>query len=180
MGKSYVDTVKYLVKASFEVSGIVEKPDIVGALFGQTEGLLGDDLDFRELQKNGRIGRIEVESRVDRGRTAGTITVPSSLDVVETSILAAALEIVDRVGPCDAKVRVQRIEDTRSLKRKVLVDRAKQLLTSLVHSEIPESKELSEIVRKAAKISEVVPYGADKLPAGPEIAASDEIILVEG
>ncbi|PIO03536.1 hypothetical protein COX85_02425 [Candidatus Micrarchaeota archaeon CG_4_10_14_0_2_um_filter_55_9] len=180
MGKSYIDTVKYMVKADFEVNGIVEKPDIVGALFGQTEGLLGDDLDFRELQKNGRIGRIEVDSRVHKGRTTGSIAVPSSLDMVETSILAAALEIVDRVGPCDATVKVARIEDTRSLKRKVLVDRAKQLLSSLVHSEIPESKELSEIVRKDAKVSEIVSYGADKLPAGPEVAASDEVILVEG
>ncbi len=180
MGKSYIDTVKYLVKARFNVSGIVEKPDIVGALFGQTEGLLGDDLDFRELQKNGRIGRIEVDAKVHKGKTAGTILVPSSLDMVETSILAAALEIVDRVGPCDANIQVDRIEDTRSLKRKVVVDRAKKLLSSLVHSEIPDSKELSEVVRKESKVSDIVSYGADKLPAGPDVASNDEILLVEG
>src|SRR3989304_46660 len=95
MGKTYVDTVKYIIKASIDIDGIVEKPDIVGAIFGQTEGLLGDELDLRELQKSGRIGRIEVDTSVRGGKCFGTITVPSSLDMVDTSILAAALEIVD-------------------------------------------------------------------------------------
>src|SRR3990167_4811954 len=144
MGKTYVDTVKYMIKANFEIDGLVEKPDIVGAIFGQTEGLLGDDLDLRELQKNGRIGRIEVDSQVRKGKTVGMILVPSSLDMVETSILAAALEIVDRVGPCDAKIAVQRIEDTRNLKRKQVLGRARELLKTMLMSEIPESKELSE------------------------------------
>src|SRR3989344_3163230 len=128
MAKTYVNTVKYVIKASFDIKGVVEKPDIIGAIFGQTEGLLGDDLDLRELQKNGRIGRIEVDSQVRKGKTVGMILVPSSLDMVETSILAAALEIVDRVGPCDAHIAVSRIEDSRNLKRKTVLDRAKDLL----------------------------------------------------
>src|SRR3989338_3150428 len=138
MGKTYVDTVKYLIKANFEIDGLVEKPDIVGAVCGQTEGLLGDELDLRELQKNGRIGRIEVEVQVRRGKSVGTIIIPSSLDMVETSILAAALEIVDRVGPCDAHINVTRIEDSRNLKRKIVLDRARQLLKTLLTEEIPE------------------------------------------
>lgn len=180
MAKTYLDTVKYLVKANFEVDGLVEKPDIVGAVFGQTEGLLGDDLDLRELQKSGRIGRIEVDMNVRGGKSRGTIVVPSSLDMVETSILAAALEVVDRIGPCDARISVTRIEDSRNAKRKIVLDRARLLLKSLLTSEIPESKELTELVREDVKKSEISVYGEDKLPAGPAIASSDAIIFVEG
>ncbi len=180
MGKTYVDTVKYLIKASFEIGGIVEKPDIVGAIFGQTEGLLGDELDLRELQKNGRIGRIEVDLQLRGGKAFGTIVVPSSLDMVETAILAGALEVGDRVGPCEAGIKVHRIEDSRNLKRKVVLDRAKDLLKTLIGSELPESKQLSEMVRDEVKVSEVVSLGADKLAAGPDAETSEEIIVVEG
>lgn len=180
MAKTYIDTVKYLIKAGFEIDGIVEKPDIVGAIFGQTEGLLGDELDLRELQKNGRIGRIEVETQVRGGRSIGTILVPSSLDMVETSILAAGLEIVDRVGPCDARISVTKIEDTRNIKRKQLLERAKGLLKTLLVEEIPESKELSELVREEVKTAGVAYYGEDRLPAGPGVATSGAIIMVEG
>ncbi|MFA6049557.1 MAG: DNA primase DnaG [Candidatus Micrarchaeia archaeon] len=180
MGKTYIDAVKYLIKANLEVDGIVEKPDIVGAVFGQTEGLLGDELDLRELQKNGRIGRIEVDTNVRSGKCFGTLLVPSSLDMAETSILAAALEVVDRVGPCDARILVTKIEDTRNLKRKQVLDRARNLLKTMLVEEIPESKELTELVREDAKVSEIVTYGEDKLPAGPEAARNPEVIFVEG
>ncbi|MFH0713509.1 MAG: DNA primase DnaG [Candidatus Micrarchaeota archaeon] len=180
MGKTYIDTVKYMVKANFEVDGIIEKPDIVGALFGQTEGLLGDDLDFRELQKSGRLGRIEVETQIKGGKTFGQIYVPSSLDMVETSILAASLEIVDRVGPCEARITVEKIEDSRSVKRKQLLDRARNLLKSLVLEELPESKQLTELVRDELKIAEVSTYGEDKLSCGPGLSAFDELVVVEG
>ncbi len=180
MGKTYVDAVKYLVRANFQIDGIVEKPDIVGAVFGQTEGLLGDELDLRELQKNGRIGRIEVDAQVRGGKTTGTILVPSSLDMVETSILAASLEIVDRVGPCDARIGVQRIEDSRNLKRKQVLERAKNLLKNLVDTEIPESRELRELVSENLKTAEIRAFGEDALPAGPGVASSEEIIVVEG
>ena len=180
MGKTYLDTVKYMIRSTIEVDGIVEKPDLVGAVFGQTEGLLGDDLDLRELQKNGRIGRIEVDLHNKQGKSEGTIMVPSSLDMVETSILAAALEIVDRVGPCEARITVNRIEDIRNVKRKKVLDRARNLLRSLLTEEIPESKELTELVREDVKVDEITTYGADKLPAGPDVANANEIIFVEG
>ncbi|NYZ78239.1 DNA primase [Candidatus Micrarchaeota archaeon] len=175
-----MDTVKYLIKSNFEIDGIVEKPDIVGAIFGQTEGLLGDELDLRELQKNGRIGRIEVDAQVRGGKSFGSIIIPSSLDMVETSILAASLEIVDRVGPCDARIAVTRIEDSRNLKRKQLLARAKTLLKTLLSTEIPESKELSELVREDVKISEIAEYGADRLPCGPGIDSIEDVVFVEG
>ena len=180
MGKTYIDTVKYLVYANAEIDGLVEKPDIVGAIFGQTEGLLGDELDLRELQKNGRIGRIEVDLSPRGGKSIGKIKLPSSLDMVETSILAAALETVDRVGPCDAHIKIDKIEDTRTLKRKDLVDRAKILLKTMLSSEIPESKEISEQVRADVKVAEISIYGPEKLPAGPNVSSMDSVILVEG
>jgi len=180
MAKTYIDTVKYLVYADLEIDGLVDKPDVVGAIFGQTEGLLGDELDLRDLQKNGRIGRIEVDLRGQHGKTKGGIKVPSSLDMVETCIIAAALETVDRVGPCEAKININKVEDTRNMKRKVLVDRAKGLLKALLSTEIPESKEISDMVRDEVKKAEIVEYGPDKLPAGPSVDRVNDAILVEG
>ncbi len=180
MGKTYIDTVKYIVYADVEINGLVEKPDVVGAIFGQTEGLLGDELDLRDLQKNGRIGRIEVDLVSKSGKTTGKLKLPSSLDMVETSILAAALETVDRVGPCDAHLKVEKVEDTRNVKRKVLIDRAKQILKRLLSTEIPESKEISDVVRKEVKVAEISSFGEDKLPCGPNIQKYDSIVVVEG
>ncbi len=180
MAKTYIDTVKYLVYTNVEVDGLVDKPDVVGAIFGQTEGLLGDELDLRDLQKNGRIGRIEVELRPQGGKTVGIIKIPSSLDMVETCIIAAALETVDRVGPCEAKFDVTKVEDTRSLKRKALIGRAKNLLKNLIMTEIPESKEITEMIREEIKTAEIVEYGPERLPAGPGIDKTNELILVEG
>jgi DNA primase len=180
MAKTYIDTVKYLIYTNVDIGGLVEKPDVVGAIFGQTEGLLGDELDLRDLQKNGRIGRIEVDLKGREGRTIGTIKIPSSLDMVETSIVAASLEAVDRIGPCEANIKVVKIEDTRNLKRKVLVDRAKGLLKNMLTNEIPESKEISDMVRDEVKVSEVTEYGPERLAAGPGISRSNDIIVVEG
>lgn len=180
MAKTYIDTVKYIIYTNVEISGLVEKPDVVGAIFGQTEGLLGDELDLRDLQKNGRIGRIEVDLRGVSGKTVGTIKIPSSLDMVETCIIAAALETVDRVGPCEAKLKVMKVEDTRNLKRKALVDRAKNLLKNLLSGEIPESKEISDLVRNEVKTAEIVEYGKDRLAAGPGIDRNDDVVCVEG
>jgi len=180
MAKTYIDTVKYLIYTNVEISGLVEKPDVVGAIFGQTEGLLGDELDLRDLQKNGRIGRIEVDLGGKEGRTTGVIKIPSSLDMVETCIIAAALETVDRVGPCEARLKITKVEDTRNVKRKQLVDRAKSLLKNLLNTEIPESKEISQLVRDEVKTAEIVEYGQDRLPAGPGIDKSNEVVFVEG
>lgn len=173
-------TTKYVIYAEFEANGVVERPDVVGAIFGQTEGLLGDDLDLRELQKTGRIGRIKVEVHTKAGKTYGTITVPSSLDRVETAILAAALETIDRVGPCEARIKVIKIEDVRATKRKYIIERAKEILETLMEEEIPESQELTEEVKKAVRAKELIEYGPEKLPAGPHVPFSDSIIVVEG
>ncbi|OPY34674.1 MAG: DNA primase DnaG [Methanomassiliicoccales archaeon PtaU1.Bin124] len=173
-------TTKYLIKARLNADGIVEKPDVVGAIFGQTEGLLGDDLDLRDLQKSGRIGRIEVDVHSKQGKSDGEILIPSSLDQVETVILASALETIDRVGPCKAKIAVESIEDVRVTKRAKIVDRAKELLTELIKQSKTSGVDLTESVRQSVQVEEIIYYGKDHLPAGPNVQDSDAIIVVEG
>lgn len=173
-------TTKYLISAKLSTDGIVEKPDIVGAIFGQTEGLLGDELDLRDLQKSGRIGRIEVEVSSSKGKSEGIVYVPSSLDQVETAILASSLETIDRVGPCKARITIEKIEDVRVSKRNKIVERAKQLLTELLKASKVSGVDLAESVRQSVQIEEVMHYGKERLPAGPNIEDSDAIIVVEG
>lgn len=173
-------TTKYLVKAKLNADGIVEKPDVVGAIFGQTEGLLGDELDLRDLQKSGRIGRIEVDVHSRQGKSEGQILIPSSLDQVETVILASALETIDRVGPCKAKINVESIEDVRVVKREKIIERARELLTELIKQSKTSGIDLTESVRQSVQVEEITYYGKDRLPAGPNVNDSDAIIVVEG
>ncbi|HEV8361263.1 MAG TPA: DNA primase DnaG [Candidatus Thermoplasmatota archaeon] len=173
-------TTKYLIRAQLSADGVVEKPDVVGAIFGQTEGLLGNELDLRDLQKSGRIGRIEVDVESKKGKTTGSITLPSSLDKVETAILAAAVESIDRVGPCRAEIKVQSIEDVRVVKRSQVINRAKQLLVGLVDSSKDDSTDITEEVRATVRAEELISFGPERLPAGPHILKSDAIIVVEG
>ncbi len=170
---------KYVINVRIEVHGIVEKADIVGAVFGQTEGLLGEELDMRELQKSGRLGRIDVKTERTGNKTIGFIRIPSNLDRVETALIAAAIETVDRVGPYHARVEVLNIEDVRVEKRKRIIERAKELLKKL-ESTTPESRELMEEVLKSIRAAELRSYGPEKLPAGPDVSRSDTIIVVEG
>ena len=173
-------TTKYLIKARLNADGIVEKPDVVGAVFGQTEGLLGDELDLRDLQKSGRIGRIEVDVHSKQGKSEGDILIPSSLDQVETVILASALETIDRVGPCKAKIVVDSIEDVRVSKRQKIIERARDLLTDLIKQSRTSGIDLTESVRQSVQVEEVIYYGKERLPAGPNVPDSDAIIVVEG
>jgi DNA primase len=172
-----VDTTKYVIHANITADGFVEKSDVVGAIFGQTEGLLGDELDLRDLQKSSRIGRIEVNVESKGGKSSGEILIPSGLDRVETAILAASLETIDRVGPCIAKVAVSRIEDIRATKRKKIIDRAKQLMHESIEKGI-ESEMMVNEVKQAVRMEEIAYYKG--LPAGPNIENSDAILVVEG
>ncbi|MFH1256049.1 MAG: DNA primase DnaG [Candidatus Diapherotrites archaeon] len=180
MAKTYLDTVKYMIKMKYEVDGIVEKPDLIGAIFGQSEGLLGVDMDLKELQQNGKIGRIEITTTTSLGKTKGDVLIPSSMDMVQTSILAAAIESVDKVGPCDAKFEALNIEDTRRVKRKEITDRAKNLLKKFMTEQIPESNVLAEEVRDDMRTAEIQSFGPDKLPCGPTVLEDNSIIIVEG
>ena len=171
---------KYMVKAKISADGIIDRPDVVGAIFGQTEGLLGDELDLRDLQKSGRIGRIEVETVTKGGKSEGIIYMSSSLDQVETVILASALETVDRVGPCKASVRVLGIEDVRVTKREKVVERAKELLNELMKQSEGSSSNLLNSVKQSVQVEEITTYGPDRCPAGPNVRDSESIIIVEG
>ena len=124
-------TVKYVIRAKFGVEGVVEKPDVIGAVFGQTEGLFGTELDLRELQKSGRIARIEIDLRSEKDKTDGSIIIPTSLDRVSTAIIAASIESIDRIGPCQAIVNLVKIDDVRETKRKAIIERAKEILHHL-------------------------------------------------
>ncbi len=181
MSKISPVSIKYIVRATFYAEGVVEKPDVIGAIFGQTEGLLGEDLELRELQKEGKIGRIEVSLETEKGVTKGEIEIPTSLDKAETALIAAALETIERVGPSESKIKVEVIEDVRASKREYVVERAKKLLKDFQESGgMPETSELKATITENVRMMEIVEYGRDRLPAGPEIDESQEVIIVEG
>src|SRR3990170_485208 len=169
-----------MIVARFEVEGVVEKPDVIGAIFGQTEGLFGPDLDLRELQKSGRIGRIEIQLESKQDKTNGTITIPSSLDKTSTAIIAAAVESVDRIGPCNAKVTLEKLADIREDKRKQILDKAKSILHNWVIEVSPSTDEMVKEVSGVIRSADVVDFGPERLPAGPEVGSNSSIILVEG
>jgi hypothetical protein len=172
------DTSKYLIHAAITADGIVERSDVVGAIFGQTEGLLGDELDLRDLQQASKVGRIDVEIESEGGQSFGHVTIATSLDRVETSILAASLETITRVGPCRSEVRVTDIEDVRGAKRREVVERAKELLADSFDESILTSTEILDEVRESVRVEDITEY--EGLPAGPNVADSDAIIVVEG
>jgi DNA primase len=170
-------TTKYLIRAKLEANGMVERPDVVGAIFGQTEGLLGGELDLRELLKTGRIGRIKVDLNSVQGKTSGNITIPSSLDRVETAIIAAALETIERIGPCESGIKIEDIQDVRDTKRKFIMDRAKEILRKFEETSF-ETQEITDRVKETIRVEDISNY--EGLPAGPAIKDSDAIIIVEG
>lgn len=177
MAKISPASIKYSITAAFQAEGPLEKPDVIGALFGQTEGLLGADMELRELQKEGKIGRIEVETTKEGGKTRGEIIIPSALDKTETTIIAAALETIDKIGPTDAKITILEIEDVRGNKRDYIMDRAKQLLAGIKGAEI-ESQEMGQELRESSRIDKISSFGEEDLPAGD--LSGNEIIVVEG
>ena len=180
MAKISQVSAKYIIHTNIQIEGVVDKPDVIGAIFGQTEGLLGNELELRELQRSGRIGRIEVNLEARGGKSSGAIIIPSSLDKAETSIIAASLETIQRIGPCNSKVRVEKIEDVRISKRSFVIERAKELLKELTSGVLPDSQELTDQVAQSVRMMEVCEYGQERLACGPGLDESEEVILVEG
>jgi len=169
---------KYMVRADIKVNGTVQRKDIIGAIMGQTEGLLGDELELRKLQRTARIGHVDVEMENKGGKVHGLILIPSSLDNVETAIIASSLETIDRIGPCTAKISVMEIQDIRATKRTVVVDRAKELLLDLVNSGEAASKTVIEEVRSVLTVGTAKQFHG--LTCGPNIETSSSLIVVEG
>jgi DNA primase len=180
MGSSQAVTVKYVIRAEFEVDGVVEKSDVIGAVFGQTEGLFGPELDLREFQKSGRVGRIEIELKSEKDKTNGMILIPTSLDKVSAAILAASIESIDRVGPCAAKVSLEKINDVRETRRRAIVERAKEILHDWTMEAVPETEQVFREVSETLRLARAQKYGPEGLTAGPEIEGANEIIIVEG
>jgi len=181
--KTDTATTKYEIHANFRVVGIVEKPDIIGALYGQTDGLLSEELDIRELQKTGKIGRIDVKISSKEGITTGEIIIPSSLSRTETAILAATLETVDRVGPCNCEIKLNEITDVRIKKRKAIVNRAAEIIRQWDEKVSPFSASIQrEVEESSKKVKEasVVRLTDEKFNAGPGFEKSSKVILVEG
>jgi len=176
MAKISPVSIKYMIHANFVCDGALEKPDVIGAIFGQTEGLLGAELEMRELQKEGKIGRIEVDLERKGKQTIGAIKIPTALDQSETTLIAAAIETIERIGPCDSQIEVERIEDVRGSKRDYILERAKKLIGMIEGS--TDSREISTQIKESARTAEVQEYGASKLPCGD--LSGREIIVVEG
>ncbi len=177
MGKVSPISIKYNINAKISLTGMAERPDVIGAIFGQTEGLLGPNLELRELQKIGKIGRIEVNLKEKNGKSEGTVLVPSAMSKSETALVAAAIETIDRVGPSESKIEVLTIKDVRASKRDFIKERAKELLRTIMEAQ-PDATELTTELSEDYRVSEISMYG--KLPGGPDFETSEEIIIVEG
>ncbi|VVB83400.1 DNA primase DnaG [uncultured archaeon] len=176
MAKISPVSIKYMIHANFSAEGALEKPDVIGAIFGQTEGLLGAELEMRELQKEGKIGRIEVDLHKEGKNTVGAVKIPTALDQSETTLIAAAIETIERIGPCDSQITVERIEDVRGSKRDYIVERAKKLMQE-IHG-TTDSREISAEIKDSARIAGIKEYGENKLPCGD--ISGKELIVVEG
>ncbi len=176
MAKISPVSIKYMIHANFSAEGALEKPDVIGAIFGQTEGLLGAELEMRELQKEGKIGRIEVDLHKESKRTVGVIKIPTALDQSETTLIAAAIETIERIGPCDSQIEIERIEDVRGSKRDYIVERAKKLMQE-IHGKT-DSREISTEIKDSARTANVREYGESKLSSGD--ISGKELIVVEG
>ena len=172
--------VKYLVKLKFEVDGVVERADVIGAIFGQTEGLFGPEMNLNELQKSWKVGRIEINLESKNDKTRGEVIIPMSTDIGTAALIAAAVESVDKVGPCSARFNVGAIEDVRAVKRKQIVDRAKLIVRDWSSKTSSEGENLLKDVTESTKRAKVINYGMENLPAGPGVYSSDLVYLVEG
>ena len=174
------EVLKYQVKISFKVDGVVEKPDIVGAIFGQTEGLFGPELNLNELQKTFKIGRIEIVTKSEKGKTTGTVNIPMSTDISTAALIAASLETIDKVGPCTSTFTLDAIDDVRNIKKQQIADRAKEIVQNLATASVSESEEIHKDIQSSQIPEKITTFGKEKLPAGPTIKESDSIFVVEG
>jgi DNA primase len=177
MAKISPVSIKYNILADFLAEGPLEKPDVIGAIFGQTEGLLGNALELRELQKEGKIGRIDVEIESEGGKTKGEIIIPTALDKTETAIIGAAIETIDKIGPTSAKITIREIEDIRGSKRDYIMDRAKKLLAGFKGNGM-ETQEMQQHLQESTRLMKIAEYGDEKLPCGD--LSGNEIIVTEG
>ncbi len=178
MVKTSMSSTKYIIFGEFKVEGYIDKPDLIGSFFGQTEGLIGEDLDFQNLQKTGKIGRIEIDLKKSSGITKGKFSIPTSLDRVEVSLVAAAIESIKKIGHTNGEIKIIEIKDDREEKRKLVLKRAEELLNEL-KEELPDSIEISNNIKSNVSKKLITKYGKEYY-GGPNIKNSLDLILVEG
>ena len=169
---------KYMIHATIKADGTIQRKDVVGAIFGQTEGLLGEELQLRKLQRTGRIGHVDVELNSNKGKVSGEIRLPSSLDQVSTAVVGAALETIERIGPCKATIKVASIENIHSVKRDTVIDRAKDLLLGIVNEGSNDSKSILDEVRSVLTLGTETNIAG--MTCGPNAKDSEALIIVEG
>ncbi len=171
--------VKYHVKLSFDVDGLVERADIIGAIFGQTEGLLGPEMNLNELQRVSKVGRIEVNTASTSNTTKGDALLPMSTDIDTCALIAAAIESIDKVGPFDCHFKLEGIDDVRASKKEDIVKRAKQIKQQWSTRSVSEGDTMLKDVHEG-DTGKLTTYGKEKLPCSSGIFDSPWIILVEG
>ena len=175
----YTGIVKYHVKLSFEVDGLVERADIIGAIFGQTEGLLGPEMNLNELQRVSKVGRIEVNTFNTENTTKGDALLPMSTDIDTCSLIAAAIENIDKVGPFDSTFHLDAIDDVRASKKEDIVKRAKEIKQKWATKSVSEGDEILKTVHESNS-DKITTYGPKKLHCSTGVFDSPWIILVEG
>ncbi|MGQ9690307.1 MAG: toprim domain-containing protein [Thermoproteota archaeon] len=141
--------------------------------------MFGDTLDLKKLQKSGKLGRIDVELKVEDKRTLGTISIPNNLDQPTAALLAATLESIDRVGPYDAKFKLLGVEDIREEKRKKVMERAKDIMQRWSASQRSEVIKMLSQVSEVSEVGKIVTLTPD-VEGGPEAETSDTLLIVEG
>ncbi len=171
--------VKYHVKLSFDVDGLVERADIIGAIFGQTEGLLGPEMNLNELQRVSKIGRIEVNTHSTNNATTGDSLIPMSTDIDTCALISAAIESIDKVGPFDCKFKLDSIDDVRASKKEDIVKRAKEIKQKWSTKSVSEGDTMLKDVHEGSS-GKITTYGPEKLHCGSGVFDASWIILVEG
>lgn len=177
MVKISISSTKYVILGKFSAEGLIEKTDLIGSFFGQTEGLIGDDLEFANLQKNGKLGRIEITLKKLNNKTEGKFEIPTALNKTEVSLVAAAIESITKIGHTQGKIQIIEIRDERKKKRDLILKRAEELLNNL-KEELPQSNQITQKIDENLKLKSITKY--DKYYGGPNIRDEKKIILVEG
>jgi len=178
MVKISMSSTKYVIIGEFNSNGIIEKTDLIGSFFGQTEGLIGEDLEFSNLQKNGKLGRIEINIKRFNNKTKGKFTIPTSLNKTQVSLVAAAIESIKKIGHSNGNIKIINIRDEREHKRKEIIKRAEELLNNL-KEDLPNSNNITKKIEEKQKTKKIQKYGKNCF-GGPNLKNIKEIILVEG
>jgi len=74
-------------------------------------------------------------------------------------LIAASVESINRVGPCSSKVILERIEDIREARRKIIIDRAKEILHRWNIESMPSVDEVYKEISDTMKVGKVEKYG---------------------